>query len=62
MEGKGKMTWPDQSYYEGEFKNGKMEGRGTKVWASGNKFVGQWKNDVQHGTGVFYNFKDQTKR
>lgn len=52
------MTWPDQSRYEGEFKNGKMEGRGTKVWASGNKFVGNWKNDVQHGTGVFYNFKD----
>lgn len=62
MEGKGKMTWPDQSVYEGEFKAGKMEGRGTKVWASGNRFVGQWKNDVQHGTGVFYNFKDQTKR
>jgi hypothetical protein len=58
MEGKGKMTWPDQSVYDGEFKAGKMEGRGTKVWASGNRFVGQWKNDVQHGTGVFYNFKD----
>ena len=46
MEGKGIMTRPDQSKYEGEFKNGKMEGRGTKVWSSGNKFVGQWKNDV----------------
>jgi len=46
MEGKGKMTWPDQSIYDGEFKAGKMEGRGTKVWASGNRFVGNWKNDV----------------
>lgn len=30
MNGKGVLVWPDQSRYEGEFKNGKMEGHGIK--------------------------------
>ena len=40
MEGKGIMIWPDQSRYEGEFKNGKIDGKGTKYYANGNKYIG----------------------
>jgi hypothetical protein len=40
MEGKGVMTWPDQSKYDGEFKSGKIDGKGTKTFANGNKYIG----------------------
>lgn len=40
MEGKGVMTWPDQSKYEGEFKNGKIEGKGTKTFSNGDRYIG----------------------
>lgn len=62
MEGRGIMTWPDGSKYEGEFKMGKMDGEGTKFMANGNKYIGQFKNDLMHGHGVFFNIKEQTKR
>ena len=62
MDGKGVMVWPDQSKYEGEFKQGKIEGKGKKDFSNGNRFIGDWKNDVMHGSGVWYNIKDQTKR
>ena len=58
MDGKGVMVWPDQSKYEGEFKNGKIEGKGKKEFSNGNRFIGDWKNDVMHGSGVWYNIKD----
>ena len=56
------MSWPDQSRYEGDFKEGRIEGKGTKQFANGNRYVGEWKNDNMHGSGVFYSMKDQTKR
>ena len=62
MEGKGVMTWPDQSRFEGDFKLGKIDGEGTKFFSNGNRYIGQWKNDVMHGHGVWFNIKDQTKR
>mmetsp|Transcript_3775 Transcript_3775/g.5702 ORF Transcript_3775/g.5702 Transcript_3775/m.5702 type:complete len:141 (+) Transcript_3775:398-820(+) len=62
MEGRGTLTWPDQSRYEGDFFQGRMEGKGTKFFANGNKYIGDWKADNQHGSGVLYNVKDQTKR
>ena len=58
MDGKGTMTWPDQSKYEGDFKNGKIEGKGTKQMANGNRYIGEWKSDQMHGSGVFYNLND----
>lgn len=51
------MTWSDQSYYEGEFLNGKMEGKGTKYWPNGNRYEGLFKNDLQHGPGIAFNKK-----
>lgn len=32
MNGKGKFTWPDDKYYEGEFVNDKKEGHGILNW------------------------------
>ena len=40
MEGKGVMTWPDQSRFEGDFKLGKIDGEGTKFFANGNRYIG----------------------
>lgn len=62
MNGLGVMVWPDQSRYEGEFKNGKMKGRGIKQMSNGNRYVGQFKNDQYDGTGIWYDMAAQTKR
>ena len=32
-EGHGKLTWPDGSWYEGEFQHNCIEGQGKKVGA-----------------------------
>ena len=45
MDGKGTMVWPDESRYEGDFKQGKRFGKGTQHFANGNYYIGQWKND-----------------
>ena len=42
MEGKGVMTWPDQSKYEGEFMDGKKHGKGIYFWADGSKYEGDF--------------------
>lgn len=35
------MTYPDESYYVGDFVNGKMDGNGKYFWsATGNWFEG----------------------
>ena len=62
MSGNGVMIWPDQSRYEGEFKNGMMNGQGIKQYAGGNRYVGQFKDDQMQGTGIWYDVKDQSKR
>jgi antitoxin component YwqK of YwqJK toxin-antitoxin module len=46
--------WPDQSRYEGEFKNGRTEGQGTRFYKNGNVLSGEWKNDKPHGRALFY--------
>ena len=46
------MTYPDGSYYEGEFGNG-MRAKGRLVGAGGDyEYVGGWRRDAQHGQGV----------
>ena len=42
MNGKGKMVWPDQSRFEGNFKNGKASGNGVEYMSNGDKFTGQF--------------------
>lgn len=62
MHGKGKMTWPDQSRYEGDYKNGKASGHGVEYLANGDKYIGEFDKELKHGAGVYYNTNDQTKR
>ena len=50
--GKGRMSYPDGSYYEGEFGNG-MRAKGRYVSNDGTlEYVGAWRKDLQHGQGV----------
>lgn len=62
MHGQGLMVWPDQTRYEGEFRNGKMEGHGVKQYVKGDRYVGAFCEDVYHGSGIWYSKADQTKR
>ena len=52
------MVWPDQSRYDGEFRDGKMEGHGIKYLAKGDRYVGMFKDDLKNGTGIWYSVKD----
>ena len=45
QKGKGKETWPDSSFYEGDFKAGKKHGRGRYVWADGSRFEGDFEDN-----------------
>ncbi len=54
--GKGTLKWTNNSYYKGDFKNGKANGMGEATWSIGkkaNKYVGEWKDDMPHGHGVY---------
>ena len=42
--GKGVLTFPDGSTYEGEWKNGFMNGEGTFTWSDGKQKSGIWEN------------------
>lgn len=46
--------WPDQSYYEGSFKNGKKHGQGQYYTpVGGQTYAGQFVEDVMDGEGRF---------
>ena len=61
--GKGKLTWADGSFYEGEFANGLRHGfglyqlappvRATKTVSgvSARSYEGEWSNGQKHGRG-----------
>ena len=49
---KGKFTWVDGSYYDGEIKNNYFEGKGTFKWKEGRIYVGYWKNGKMNGKGI----------
>ncbi len=42
MDGKGKLTYPDGSCYEGEFKEDKRHGQGKYIWVDGHSYIGGW--------------------
>lgn len=46
---KGKMTYKQGGYYEGEFKDWKRHGYGKMVHADGHVQEGRWENDVYKG-------------
>lgn len=45
LNGKGILTRPDGTRYEGYFVHGKREGQGTQVFSDGSRYDGAWKND-----------------
>lgn len=40
MHGDGKMLMPDQSRFEGEWKENKMTGQGKKIYQNSDRYVG----------------------
>jgi len=42
--GRGVLTFPDGSTYEGEWSKGFMNGQGTFTWADGKQKTGTWIN------------------
>ena len=51
--GFGRMTWPDNTYFEGFWIDDKAEGRGIFKTAQGLILEGEWKKDRASGLGVF---------
>jgi hypothetical protein len=48
---KGKFTWIDGSFYDGEIKNNYFEGYGKFKWKEGRIYEGFWKNGKMNGKG-----------
>ena len=57
-EGKGKYTWANGDYYEGEFKNDHYNGKGKYMWANGKYHVGKFQNWKREGKGKAYYLKN----
>mgnify|MGYP006296589933 CR=1 FL=1 len=51
MSGRGVMTYPDASRYEGAWRDNKRHGRGVMVNAKGDRYEGEWANDRPNGLG-----------
>ena len=49
--GKGKFTWADGTYHEGDFVRGKYEGYGIHTYTDGGKYEGQFHDDKRNGKG-----------
>ena len=48
----GTVSFPDDSKYVGEFKDGLFNGQGTGTYSNGEKYVGEFKDDKYHGQGT----------
>lgn len=53
--GKGKYTFRDGSYYEGDWNENKISGVGGLYFVDGNiEYNGEWRNDEFNGWGTHY--------
>lgn len=50
--GKGGYKYPDESYYNGDWKNGKREGSGYLSQKDGTKIICNWLNNESVGVGT----------
>lgn len=46
------VTYPDNSTYRGQFRDGKRHGRGTLTDAQGTKHDAEWRYDKRQGKGI----------
>ncbi|CAE7438940.1 Zranb3 [Symbiodinium sp. CCMP2456] len=53
-EGRGRVTYPNHSWYEGDFSEYQRHGRGTLHLPDGTKHECQWHKDERHGPGREY--------
>ena len=60
MNGKGRFTYKDGKWYEGEYVNDKKEGYGVYFWDS-KTYEGEWKAGKMHSTGWLTNEKGRRK-
>ena len=51
--GKGKCTWSDGRFYDGEWKNGLFHGRGKHTWPDGDVYEGEYKDGKLNGRGKY---------
>ncbi|KAL8520964.1 hypothetical protein ACS0TY_011494 [Phlomoides rotata] len=51
--GKGKYTWLDGTFYEGDWEDGKMTGTGKIHWPSQATYEGDFSGGYLHGLGTF---------
>lgn len=49
--GKGKLTFADGGFYEGDFAFNKFHGKGKMIWPNGNVYEGDWVKGNRHGIG-----------
>eukprot|EP00929_Paragymnodinium_shiwhaense_P111975 TRINITY_DN80220_c0_g1_i1.p1 TRINITY_DN80220_c0_g1~~TRINITY_DN80220_c0_g1_i1.p1 ORF type:complete len:1264 (-),score=271.42 TRINITY_DN80220_c0_g1_i1:176-3967(-) len=52
--GRGTVTYPDGSSYEGEFAQHWRHGRGTLTLPDGSYYMGEWTRNMRHGKGAEY--------
>lgn len=43
-QGKGKESFPDGSYYKGDFLNGQYEGYAEILYPNGDRYLGMYKD------------------
>ena len=50
----GKFSWPNGSYYKGQFEKNLFQGMGDFQWSDGRKYSGQWFTGNMKGFGMFF--------
>ena len=46
MEGKGNYTFPTETRYEGDMRDGMFHGKGTLFFPNGSKYEATWENGI----------------
>lgn len=51
MDGKGEYTFPTETKYEGEMKEGMFHGKGVLHFPNGSKYEATWENGIAKQVG-----------